>query len=252
MFMYSCNNQDKQETTNTSQENLQSNQSDKKADSNEREIVFKVNGKPYYKDQIGNQTIEYAKVDAILYEAAIQEGRDKDPEYVNLIERYKRNTLLGRFKGDIIKKYLETHQITDEELDKYYENNKAKFTILNLIKLSTKNKEIADKIYQDLGKGKSIEEIKSAYADLFTYNLDGAKNYNIHFSKLEPSEYTKPILEDEFYNIYVIDSLETMPLKAAKRSARYYLSNKLKGEALIDYTNTAKKEMGITVEMTSK
>ena len=171
LYLIGCNNQEKQDQTVNDQATTETNISDEKTES-KGQVVFKVNGKPYFKEDLGNRDIQSVLQDAILYEAAILEGKDKDPVYLKQIEIYKKNVLLGRYKGEIIKKYLSTKKITDEDINKFYEDNKARFATLNLTKFSTQDKETADNIYKYLKDGKNPDEIKSIYSDIFTVKLD--------------------------------------------------------------------------------
>lgn len=82
------------------------------------------NNKAKLKDEIINQWIE----DEVLFQEAEREGITNEKEFQKILERSKKNLAISF----LIKKYLEENeiQIKDEELKKYYDENKNEF-ILN-------------------------------------------------------------------------------------------------------------------------
>ena len=76
------------------------------------------------KDEIINQWIE----DEVLFQEAEKEGITNEKEFQKILERSKKNLAISF----LIKKYLDKNeiQIKDEELKKYYDENKNEF-ILN-------------------------------------------------------------------------------------------------------------------------
>jgi len=245
VFFYSCNNQE----TKNKEDKPTSKTTAPQEQKSEADIVFKINGKPYYKKDVKNIDLTSALQDAVLYEGALLEGKDQDPVYLKLIERYKKNILLGRYKGEIIQNYLADKKQTKEDVKKYYEDNKSRFSTLDLTKISTKDKDTSDKIYQELKNGKTPDEIKSTFENVNLIKSSDVKKYNKEFNKLEAAEFTKPISENTFYNIYVIDTVDTKEFKIIKRTAAHQLINKSKQNALKEHADNIKKEKNIKVEI---
>lgn len=75
------------------------------------------------KDEIINQWIE----DEVLFQEAEKEGITNEKEFQKILERSKKNLAISF----LIKKYLDKNeiQIKDEELKKYYDENKNEFVL---------------------------------------------------------------------------------------------------------------------------
>lgn len=75
------------------------------------------------KDEIINQWIE----DEVLFQEAEREGITNEKEFQKILERSKKNLAISF----LIKKYLDKNeiQIKDEELKKYYDENKNEFVL---------------------------------------------------------------------------------------------------------------------------
>ncbi|MFH1504208.1 MAG: peptidylprolyl isomerase [Candidatus Omnitrophota bacterium] len=95
---------------------------------------------------------------AALSKRAVKEGLEKDKEITEEIERVKRSLLAEKMLQNAINQGLKANQ---ENLEKFYQENKDKYQTKAKIKLSyikEKNKEQLVKITKLLEKGKSFEK----------------------------------------------------------------------------------------------
>lgn len=252
LSLISCKNEN-----NKIQENKQKSVKEESAEKSDRQIAFQINDRPIYKDEIGNRHIYQVIDDEVLYEVALLNGDDQDPKVIELIKRYKKNLIVGRLKGNIIRDYMQNqNKISDEDIKGYYESNKSKYTILDLKQISCPNKEIADDIYNKLKGGHDINSILSSYngenIQISVNSIRNNKEYNKYFPELNINEISQPISERDKFNIYQIIDVETMPYKRLSRRIKYHFLNEQKIKALEEYVNKAKQEHNIKIDIVSK
>ena len=240
IFSFSCNNEQKEAKTDSKdQENV------------EREISFMVNDRPVYKDQLSSNNMEISIQDEIIYETALIDGIDKDPEIIKKLELYKRNFIVGTLKGKIIKEYMKNIDINDEDVKKYYNDNIIKYTYLDIKKVSVTDKDIADNIYDELSKGTDLQKIITDYKDkdiiVIASNITNSKKYTKIFDKSEIGQITEPILQQGRYAIYRIDNIEKADFNRLQKVIKFSLTNHLRSKSIEEYVEKAKKEHNITI-----
>jgi len=218
-------------------------------------IAFKINGRPVYDDEMSSRNINEAINDEIIYEAALIKGVDKEPRVEKTLRIYRRNLITGVMKKELIDDAMENYKVSDEDINKYYEENKDKFTVIDADKLIIQDKSKADEVYSKLAGGEAIEDViteyKTANSEIIQQKLYNDKRLVKEFDSLEVGQISKPIDQQNNAVIYVITKLEIMPLDKLKKQITYTLMNKHKYEAITDFIEKAKTEDKITVEKTS-
>ncbi len=100
----------------------------------------------------------------LLYQEALKKGLDKDTEFRNKVEDFKKITLIGQ----LLEKEIEMKsQITDEDIRNYYEKNKEDFSNITQIRAShilVKTEEEAKRILERLKKGEDFAEMAKKYS----------------------------------------------------------------------------------------
>ena len=95
----------------------------------------------------------------LLYQEALKQGLDKDAEYVQKVEDFKKITLIGQ----LLEKELEKRaKVTDEDVKKYYDEHKEDFSPSSQIKLSlirVKTEDEAKSILDKLKKGEDFAKL---------------------------------------------------------------------------------------------
>ena len=219
-------------------------------------LLFTINGRAVYEKDARINNISSAVNDEILYESAIMEGIDKDPSVLRSLKFHKRNVYLGLLKRKIIQSYLETHQVTMEEVEQHYNNNLSKYTILDLIVITAPDLETAQSIKTNLTKGASLESITDKYKKsedkIKVKKFKNSKSFNDKFDKFEVGLISDPIDQKSKFKIVKITKVNTAPLDIVSKTIRYELANKLKFKAVQEHIEKLKSDNRIKIEMASE
>lgn len=183
-------------------------------------------------------------------------------EYLRL--QYRRT----QYTDDYIKE-----QITDKEIEKYYEDKvygdiNTKHILVKVSNSATDEEKkeaenLAKEIITKLNEGKSFDEVKDEYKDKITYEELGYKAYNASLEsaymeamqKLENNSYTKEPVQTSYgyHVIYRIDQKEKPALEDVKEeiitslvsehksedtSVQYKALEKMREDAKLEFTDT--------------
>ena len=95
----------------------------------------------------------------ILYQEALKEGLDKDPEFIRKIEDAKKMALIS----DLLEKEIMSKvRVTDKEVRDYYDQHQNEFTTTSRIRAShilVKTEAEAEKVLERLKRGEKFENI---------------------------------------------------------------------------------------------
>ncbi len=111
----------------------------------------------------------------VIFEVeAVDQGYDKNEEFVAELRKYEDRVLLGKAKTD---KYKEIEQPTDEEIKAFFDEHREKFAKPPSVKVEPvwcKDRETADKVKELLAGGASPASVNEAHGlrkDLRAYNV---------------------------------------------------------------------------------
>lgn len=99
----------------------------------------------------------------LFYLDAVEKGLDKDAIFIKEVEKTT-EVLLRQYA---INKFLSTITVSEDEMQKFYEQNKQKFVQPETIKAShilVKNEETANKIISELDNGLKFEDAAEQYS----------------------------------------------------------------------------------------
>ncbi len=95
----------------------------------------------------------------ILYQEAVKKGIDKEPDFKNKMEEFRKLTLASMLlESEIMSK----DKVSDQEVKDYYDKHKEEFTTTSKIRAShilVKTEPEAEKVLARLKKGEKFEEI---------------------------------------------------------------------------------------------
>jgi peptidyl-prolyl cis-trans isomerase C len=95
----------------------------------------------------------------LLYQEALKEGFDKDPDFERRLEDFKKLTLISRiFEKEIVEK----SSVSDQEVRDFFENNREEFTATGQTRVShvlVKTEEEARKVLARLEKGDKFVDV---------------------------------------------------------------------------------------------
>jgi len=100
--------------------------------------------------------------DILLYQEAVRQGLNKDKDVLKVIDEARKKILIARLLKDRID---DTIEISDEEIEGYYNNNKNKYMLPEVLRVShilVPTREQAEVIVKELENGASFEETARA------------------------------------------------------------------------------------------
>lgn len=243
-FIISC--KDNKEPS-VSSENKSTNNTVESADNGK--LLFTINGRNVHEKEARIDDLESAINDEILYEAAIKRGIDKEPAVQRSLYMHRKNLFLGLLKRRVVQDYLKTHEITDEQINEYYNKNINKYTVLDVTVFSAPDIDTANFIKEELSKGTSPENIMDKYKNqdinIKLRRIQNSKSFIDKFDNLEAGLISEPIDQKSVFKIVRIDRVNTAPINKIGNSIRYELTNNLRLEAVQKYIEEQKKNMEI-------
>ncbi len=200
----------------------------------------------------------------VLYREGKKRGLDKDKEILAKVEDFKRAMVIDALIEEVLKGKIE---VTEEEVQRYYRENKALFTEPLEIKIRhivVNSEPILKEVLTRLSKGESFEKLAS------TYNIDRTKEDGGNlgyirrgqlapsFSQFEEAAFSlvkKGDLSEVVrtpYGFHIIQ-LEDMrgtslrPYEQVKEKIRFFLQGKKRQDAYLEYVKEAKSKANIRI-----
>ncbi|MCX7944736.1 MAG: peptidyl-prolyl cis-trans isomerase [Deltaproteobacteria bacterium] len=170
----------------------------------QREWANSPQGKKYIIDTLINARL--------IEQEFVRRGLDKNPDFINRIENYKKQLMTEFIQKDIIKEEI---KISDEEAEKYYKEHDREFNIPEQVKVLdmvvAQEKEALD-IINRLKKGEDFGTLaanlsidpftKSRAGDLPPFTRDARPDIaQAAFSAKKPNEIIGPIKTSQGYHI---------------------------------------------------
>ncbi len=207
--------------------------------------------------KVKNNYIENWIKNQLLLQKAELNLTDEQKNISRELENYRISLLAYKYKQNLIKQKLDT-AFSDQEIEAYYEKNKANFTLdKNIIKLlyiklprTVPNIEHVRKIYKSEDKEdlKGLEDYCYQYANKYDYCRDEWIAFDDILNKiplqvddqkkyLASNDHIETADGDHYYFIKILDyKLKTMisPLSFVKENVKSILLNKRKIELLKD------------------
>jgi len=207
----------------------------------------------------------------LLYQEAIEKGLDKDAEVLDVLERTKKKVMAQKLVIDIANQT----ELTDEELEKYYEANKDMFQDQEqveashiLIKVNNpkdeeESKAAHDKVVEIAEKVKNGEDFselakqhsqcpssaKGGNLGLFPRGTMVPEFENAAFD-LRVGEVSEPVKTDFGYHIIKVNAKQAArkkPYEEVKDEVNKRLLQEKRKQAINQYTETLKENAKITV-----
>jgi len=116
-------------------------------------------------------------VDYLLYDEALNEQLDEDPDVQKVFAEAKKKILIARLLKDKVEDKV---AVTEEDIKAYYEKNKDKFTLPETLRAShilVKNEDEAKDVLVQLSNGENFEKLAQEYSVDPTSSLGGDIGY---------------------------------------------------------------------------
>lgn len=96
----------------------------------------------------------------VLYAAAAQAGYAENPEIIERLRRY----MVAKYRNDVLAPRLEKVKVTDEEVEKYYKENKDAFTVAKKVRAAVIRISVPARA-SDEKKTRSVKRAETARAE---------------------------------------------------------------------------------------
>ena len=114
-------------------------------------------------DELNKDVVNELVYQALLYEDAMAKGMDKEDEFLQVVEKTKESML----KTYALGKLLATAEVKDEDVKKFYEENKDAFKqseSANAFHILVEEEDKAREIYEKIQKGEDFEELAKEFS----------------------------------------------------------------------------------------
>lgn len=218
----------------------------------EGKVVARVNGVPIYEDELKGRPVQYLITDEILYQKGL--GLGLDAKYADTIRDYKKHLVVHDIRTGILEDLPPTKEVSDEEIESYYESYPAKYSFVRIHEVAFVDKSLGDEIYNKVKNGEDLTEIVNAYTESGANVVGKDLGYNREllnqFDTIEVGSVSDVLSKpDGTYSVIKIVEIKPIPLYQAERGIRQLLEAKRKTFAQNRYANEIVKENNIKIEI---
>lgn len=195
----------------------------------------------------------------LMYAEALKNGLDRDPEYLEEVERIKEQSL----KQLAIRRLIDQAQVSEEEARAYYEENKDKFRGKSRFKAShilVDSEEEANRIKVEIEGGKAFEEAAKAFSSCPSKESGGAlgefsegqmvPEFEQALLTAQPGEVTEPVKTQFGYHLIRLDERKEAENKSydeVKTDILRLLLAKKQQEIYTAHTNKLRQENEVSL-----
>jgi len=188
----------------------------------------------------------------VLYQKGLWLGLDE--KYAEKVRDYKKQLIVHDLQADVLENLPPMKEVSDEEVQSYYDNNSEKYTFVRMQEVGFVDKNLGDEILRKMKSGEDLTEIVNGYAESGA-NVVGR---DLGFNRAMVKEFdtvglgsvsdiiTKP---DGSYSVIKIVEIKPIPLRQTERAIRSLLKAKRKSYANDNYANQIIEENNIKVEI---
>jgi len=218
----------------------------------ESKVVARVNGVPIYEDELNGRPVQHMVTEEILYQKGL--GLGIDEKYAQKLRDYKKHLIVSDIKSNVLEEMPAAKEVSDEEIQSYYENNPRKYTFFRMQEVAFADKGLGDEIQSRVKGGEDLTEIVNSYtqsgANVVGKDLGYNKELLSQFGTFEVGSVTGVISKpDGTYSVVKIVEIKPIPLDQSERAIRHLLEAKRKAYTQDDYASQIAEESGIKIEI---
>jgi|GEM_PF-1682596 len=259
LFIIGCNQSDTNDTTtgdDTSKtgQNQAETSTENTAGSAQPErvgkVLARVNGKPIYQEDLNGKNLEFIITEEVIYQAGLKQGIDK--QYQDQVRDYERMLVIKGTKEKMLENTGPKKEISEEEIEKYYELNRDKYAHVRIYEISFPDVNMGEEIKEKVSQGEDLQEIAVSYKDIPVNVADLGYNRQLaqKFQDKEVGAVSEVIQkENGTFSVMKIVEIKEIPLSASRNSIRHILESRRKGEMFENNANILAEENGITIEI---
>ena len=217
----------------------------------EKQVVFRINGAPIYKEDLKGIPFKKAIMNEIFYQEGLRNGIDKNIE--DKVEEYKRSLVIGKVTTEYLKAQPKLEEVTDEEMVDYYNKNIMKFQNLRIQEISVTDQKLAGEIRDRALTGEDLSKIASELSlptRIINVNPDElTKNNKNMFKVIEKGFVSEVVKDGNEFKVLRIQDIKNYPLEKIQKSLTYIVIAHKKSQALLDYQDQLVKQNNINLEV---
>lgn len=255
-----CNQTDSStESQSTEANKLQSQAKDSDISENENseinedskgKILALVNGSHIYEDDLNSGNLEFAITDEILYQVGIKQGKDK--QYKDKVKEYEKMIIVRAIKVELLENAEPTKDISEEEIQYYYDSNKDKYTNFRIHEISFSDAFLGQEIKEKAESGIDPIDIANSYPDKEVMVVD--VGYNREMAQKFPNKDVGSVSDvirkpNGAFSVLKIIEKKEIPINASRKSIRHLLEAKKQAQLIHDYSQKMAEENDIEVEI---
>lgn len=190
-----------------------------------------------------------------LYEEAVRAGLDKDGKILEDVNKFRRNLVTYEYKEKLVPDLSALDDITQEDINKFYEDNSLKFTNYDLEFLSLNDKGVADEIDK---RAKAGEDLNNLYSE-YNAKYPDAKIiyrklfYNTKYANLLVGKQIGTVSdtsnEGENYKILKLANIRIEPVSRVQGRIKSYLLIQKRDKKLREIANSIAQKNNFEVEI---
>ena len=255
IVLVGCNQTDTNtQSTSNEQENVQ-NDSNNTGTVPERtgKVLARVNGSPIYEDDLKGKTLDAVITDEIIYQVGLKQGLDS--EIQDKVNQYQRVLVVGREKDKMLENAPPTKDVSDEQIQQYYDMNKDRYTYFRIHEITFPNANIGIEIKDKAEKGEDLQDIANSYPDQAVTVTDIGFNRSMiqKFNTKEVGSISEVIQKPNgTFSVLKIVDTKDIPLSTSKKSIRNSLEAKSQARFVDSQAKQAAKENNIEIEIVNQ
>lgn len=243
LFSWGCGKSEKKEESKKETSTQETSTSNK--------VVARVNGRPIYEEDTGGKPLKDYINSEILYEAGLKKGLDKKVE--KAVEQYKKRLVVMTLEREMFEKLPKGGEVSDKEIEDYYNQNKDKYNILSLKEITTDDKNLAEEIEKKALNGEDFDKIASDYSksgkNVTVKDLRFNRRYNDVFSGKQAGSVSGVIQEGNQFKILKLVEVKGIPLDKSTQAIKYSILAERRAGTRQEYIDKLKNENNIKVEI---
>ncbi|GJM16966.1 MAG: hypothetical protein DHS20C13_22930 [Thermodesulfobacteriota bacterium] len=212
-------------------------------------VVARVNGKSIYEDDLNGKNLDFVITEEIIYQVGLQQGVDE--EIRRKVRDLERILVIQKTKASLREDMPPAKEITDEDIQKYYDNNKDKYMHVRIHEISMPDVNLGIEIKKKAEGGEDLQEIANSYPEDAITVTDIGYNRQLaqEFANKEVGSISEVIQKPNgTFSVLKIVEIKEMPLKVNKKSIRHILESQRIGEMFDNYARRLANENNMEIE----
>ena len=215
-------------------------------------VVAYVNGVPIYEDELRGGTVDMAVTNEILYQEGLRRGIDK--KYEQKVDDFKTSLVSRDVRLDIMENLPPIKEITDEDIEEYYNRNKDKYSAYHIVEINFSNENLGPEILKQAGEGKELRDIANELATSdpkAIFNDLGTRRELVeYFNEKEAGSLSEIVKKsDGTFSVLKIVEVKETPLANLKFSIRNNLEARREAHSIESKSREIARENNMVIEI---